>query len=52
MIAEKEDFQFDIRLRRNAAQQGSLVLDGVADEVSQAQWSSPGKHAMSFGTVG
>jgi hypothetical protein len=45
MIAEEEDFEADVRLRRNAAQQWSLILDGVADEVCQAQWSSPGQHA-------
>ena len=45
VVARKEDLQVNIRLLRNPPQQRCLVLDGVADEVGQAQWSSPCKHA-------
>jgi hypothetical protein len=45
MIAERNDHSVDVPLRRNPAKGWSRILDGMANELSEAQGSSPGKHA-------
>ena len=45
MVARKEDLKLDIRFPGDPPQKRRLVLDGMADEVGQAEWSSPCEHA-------